>query len=29
MSERARVSREGANLVFTGAGGERFEFVAQ
>lgn len=29
MSERARVSREGAKLVFTGPGGERFEFVPQ
>jgi len=29
MSERARVSREGAKLVFTGPGGERFEFVAR
>ncbi len=29
MSERARVSREGAKLIFTGPNGERFEFEPQ
>ena len=29
VSDRARVRREGAKLVFTGPAGERFEFVAQ
>ncbi len=29
VSDRARVTREGAKLVFSGPAGERFEFVAQ